>query len=73
MGMCRRGPSRLSWDLFQCHQETLMDIIKATVGHDQDHIWCLRVAAEMVHNLFSSRVKPGLNPLRPQRLDQYPG
>ena len=47
-----------------------MDIVKATVRHDQDHVRCLRVAAEMVHNLFSSRVKPGVNLLRPQCLDQ---
>ena len=40
-----------------------MDIVKATVRHDQDHVPCLRVAAEMVHNLFSSRVKPGVNPV----------
>ena len=50
-----------------------MDIVKATVRHDQDHIRCLRVVAEMVYNLFSGRVKPGANSLRPQRLDQYLG
>ena len=47
-----------------------MDIVKAAVRHDQDDILCLRITAEMVHDLFSSRVKPGVNPLRPQRLDQ---
>ena len=73
MCTCRMGPSSLRGDVFECCQETLMDIVKATVRHDQDHIRCLRVAAEMVHNLFSGRVKPGANPLRPQRLDQYLG
>ena len=47
-----------------------MDIVEATVRHDQDHVRCLRVAAEMVHNLFSGRVKPGVNPVFLQRLDQ---
>ena len=48
-----------------------MNIVEATVRHDQDHVRCLRVTAEMVHNLLSGRVKPSLNPLRPQRLDQF--
>jgi hypothetical protein len=66
-----RASLRGTW--FQGCQKTLMDVIEATVGHDQDHIRGLRVTAEMVHNLFSGRVKPGANPLRLQRLDQCPG
>ena len=49
-----------------------MYIVEATIRHDQDHVRCLRVAAEMVHNLLSGRVKPGVNLVFLQRRDQRP-
>ena len=57
-------------DLLQGCQESLMNILKAAVGHDQDHVRWLCIAAEVSNNLFSSRVKPGTNPVCLQRLDQ---
>jgi hypothetical protein len=57
----------------QCCQEALMDVVKTTVRHNQNHVRSLRVAAEMVHYLCGGRVKPGANPLRSQRFDQYLG
>ena len=67
---CRMGLSSLCRALCQCCQETLMNILKAAVGHDQDHVRWLGIAAEMGNDFCRSWVKPGTNLVCLQRLDQ---
>src|SRR4029453_11592223 len=50
-------------DLFQCCQETLMNILKAAVGHDQDHVRWMGIATEVGNDLCAGWVKPGTNPV----------
>src|SRR6266540_3308984 len=61
------------WDLCQGCQETLMNILKAAVGHDQDDVRWLGIAVEVGNNLCARWVKPGANPVCLQRLDQCRG
>jgi hypothetical protein len=59
--------------MLQGGQQALMDIVEATIGHDQNNVGWLGVTAEMVHNVLGRGVKPGADAVLSQGRNQCCG